>query len=112
MHRKHDRGAATKLALRAGLVLLALTAVAAAQPAKSEMEHLVPPQGGAMDVPVHAGAVCILSFPEQVASKAITSAPDQFEINPWGDDGVAVDDRGCVSLPRACNVIPVSSRYG
>jgi hypothetical protein len=35
------------------------------------MEHPVPPQGGAMDVPVHAGAVCILSFPEQVARKPI-----------------------------------------
>jgi hypothetical protein len=81
MYRKPDRGVATKLALRAGLALLALTAVAAAQPAKSEMEHLVPPQGGAVDVPVHAGAVCILPFPEQVARKAITSSPDQFEIN-------------------------------
>jgi hypothetical protein len=55
MWQQHPRGAATKLALRVGLVLLALTAVAAAQPAqpaKSEMEHLVPPQGGAVDVPV------------------------------------------------------------
>jgi hypothetical protein len=34
--------------------------------------------------------VCILSFPEQVARRAITSAPDELEINPWGDDGVAV----------------------
>jgi hypothetical protein len=90
MPSKHDPGAALKLALQAGLALLALSAVAAAQPAKSEMEHLVPPQGGAVDVPVHAGTVCILSFPEQVARKAITSSPDQFEINPWGDDGVAV----------------------
>jgi hypothetical protein len=60
------------------------------QPAKAEAEHLVPPQGGAIDVPVHAGAVCILSFPEPVARQAITSAPDELEIKPWGDDGVAV----------------------
>jgi hypothetical protein len=65
-------------------------AAQSAQPAKSEAEHLVPPQGGAVDVPVHAGAVCILSFPEQVARKAVTSAPEDLEINPWGDDGVAV----------------------
>ncbi len=79
-----------KPAVCAGLVLLVLTGAAAAQPAKSEAEHLVPPQGGAVDVPVHAGAVCILSFPEQVARRAITSSADEFEINPWGDDGVAV----------------------
>jgi hypothetical protein len=50
----------------------------------------VPPQGGAVDVPVYAGSVCILSFPEPVARRAIASSPGEFEINPWGDDGVAV----------------------
>ncbi|HWO20499.1 MAG TPA: hypothetical protein VNO30_17135 [Kofleriaceae bacterium] len=70
--------------------LVLLVQPAAAQPAKSEAEHLVPPQGGAVDVPVHAGEVCILSFPEQVARKAITSSQGELEINPWGDDGVAV----------------------
>jgi hypothetical protein len=90
MATQHHRGAALPLLLRAGFVLLALTAAAAAQPAKSEAEHLVPPQGGAVDVPVHAGAVCILSFPEQLARRAIASAPDQLEIKPWGEDGIAV----------------------
>ena len=70
--------------------LVLLVQPAFAQPAKSEAEHLVPPQGGAVDVPVHAGAVCILSFPEQVARKAITSSQGELEINPWGDEGVAV----------------------
>jgi hypothetical protein len=41
-------------------------------------------------VPVHAGTVCILSFPEPMARRAITSSPGELEINPWGEDGVAV----------------------
>jgi hypothetical protein len=61
---------------------------AAAQP-KSEAEFLVPPQGGAFEVSVHAGAVCILSFPEKLAQTALASSPD-FEVKSWGDDGVAV----------------------
>jgi len=89
MRPKHDRRSAMKPLIQAGLVLLALTAVAAAQPAKSEMEHLVPPQGGAVDVPIHAGTVCILSFPERLAAQALTSSP-AFEIKAWGEDGIAV----------------------
>lgn len=58
-------------------------------PAKSEAEFLVAPQGGAFEVPVHAGAVCILSFPEKLAPLALASSPD-FEVKAWGDDGVAV----------------------
>ncbi len=77
-----------KLTLQVCIALLALTAVAAAQP-KADAEHLVPPQGGAVEVPVHAGAVCILSFPEMLAAQALTSSPD-FEAKKWGDDGVAV----------------------
>ncbi len=61
-----------------------------AQPARTEAEHLVPPQGAAVDVPVHLGAVCILSFPEHMAPKALTSYGADFEIRAWGDDGVAV----------------------
>lgn len=61
----------------------------AAAPPKSEAEHLVPPQGGAFEVPVHAGAVCILSFPEKLAPLALASSPD-FEVKAWGDDGVAI----------------------
>lgn len=81
--------AGNRRALHTGLALLALTAAAAAQPSKTEAEHLVPPQGGAVDVPVHAGAVCILSFPGKLAPQALTSSPD-FDIKAWGDDGIAV----------------------
>jgi len=42
-----------------------------------------------MDVPMHAGAVCIFSFPEKLAPKVLSSSAD-FEIKSWGDDGVAV----------------------
>ena len=74
--------------IQVGYLLLALTANAAAQ-AKGEAEHLVPPQGGAVEVSVHAGSVCILSFPEKLSAKALASSPD-FEIKTWGEDGVAV----------------------
>lgn len=72
------------------LVLLALApTLAFAAPGPTEAEYLVPPQGGAYDIPVHAGAVCILSFPDKMAHKALASSPD-YEIKAWGDDGVAV----------------------
>lgn len=65
----------------------------ATAPTSSEAEYLVPPQGGAYEVPIHAGAVCILSFPDKLSSKALASSPD-FEIKSWGDDGVAVRATG------------------
>jgi Protein of unknown function (DUF2381) len=98
MSKPLERGSAAKLLTRAALASLTLLALSTAamaqpaqpaQPAKSETEHLVPPQGGAVDVPVHAGAVCILSFPERLSPQALTSSPD-FEIKAWGDDGIAV----------------------
>ncbi|MEJ7602680.1 MAG: DUF2381 family protein [Kofleriaceae bacterium] len=74
-----------------GLVCVLAAGETSAQPSpsKAEAEYLVPPQGGAYEVRVHVGAVCILSFPEKMASKALASSPD-FEIKSWGDDGVAV----------------------
>jgi hypothetical protein len=63
------------------------TALATGQ--RSEAEFLVPPQGGAFEVPLHAGQVCILSFAEKLSNKALASSPD-FEIKAWGDDGVAI----------------------
>jgi hypothetical protein len=68
---------------------------AIAQPAaKGEAENLVPPGGAAFDVPVHAGQVCILSFPgERMAGSALASSAD-FEIKAWGSDGVAVRPTG------------------
>jgi hypothetical protein len=44
-----------------GCLLLTLGS-AFAEPAKGESEYLVPPGGGAFDIPIHAGEVCILSF--------------------------------------------------
>jgi hypothetical protein len=60
-----------------------------AQPAKTDAEHLVPPQGSTADIPVHMGAVCILSFPEKLLPKALSSSAD-FEVQAWGEDGIAV----------------------
>jgi hypothetical protein len=54
----------------------------------------VPPGGAAFDVPVHAGEVCILSFPgEKLTGSAITSSLE-FEVRGWGTDGVAVRASG------------------
>jgi hypothetical protein len=72
------------------LLVLSFRAAHAEQPAKTEAEYLVPPQGAAVDVPLHLGAVCILSFPENMAPKALTSTGQDFEVRAWGDDGVAV----------------------
>jgi hypothetical protein len=75
-------------------VLCASAAVAVGQrAAKGELEFLVAPGGGALSVPVHAGEVCILSFPERLASSALSSSAD-FEIKAWGNDGVAVRSTG------------------
>lgn len=84
-------------AILCGVAAYAAMAVpaAAAQPGaagatqRSEAEFLVPPQGGAFEVPIHAREVCILSFAERLKSSALASSPD-FEIKSWGDDGVAV----------------------
>lgn len=72
-------------------ILLTLSGGAEAQaPAsRSEAEFLVPPQGGAFEISVRPGEVCILSFPERLAKTALVSSPD-YEIKAWGDDGVAV----------------------
>ena len=56
----------------------------------TEAEFLVPPGGGAFDVPIHPGAICILSFPEPVTREVMTSASTAFEIKAWDKDGVAV----------------------
>jgi Protein of unknown function (DUF2381) len=98
-------------AVLAFLVALgALTATGTAEPsapqpvtaskAKGEIEFLVAPGGSAFEVPVHAGAVCILSFPgEKMESSALTSSTD-FEIMPWGDERSPDRDRVAVRATR------------
>lgn len=77
-------------------VCVALSDLVLAQPAaKGEAENLVPPGGAAFDVPLHAAEVCILSFPgEQLAGSAALASSDDFEIQRWGTDGVAVRPTG------------------
>jgi Protein of unknown function (DUF2381) len=67
------------------------TATATVTPTKrkGETEVLVAPGGGAVELPIHAGAVCILSFPEKMASSALASSRD-LEVKSWGGEGVAV----------------------
>lgn len=52
-------------------------------------EFLVPPGGGAYEVPVKIGEVCILTFPGEVTHSAVRSVPT-FEVNPWNKDSLAV----------------------
>jgi len=79
---------------------VAASSQAAAQPAKhkpaapnagknGEAEFLVPPQGSAVDVPIHKGVAVVLSFPEKLDSSVLGSSPD-YEISRWGDDAVGV----------------------
>jgi hypothetical protein len=81
------------LATCAALATLAAPASTSAQapPApKGDAEILVPPQGSAMELPLHVGTVCILSFPEKLGPHVVASSAADFEIRPWGDDSIAV----------------------
>jgi hypothetical protein len=81
----------TRLALCAALSALCAPSLARAQaPAPAaEVEQFVPPQGSTIDIPMHAGTVCILTFPEKLSGKALSSSAD-FEIQPWSTDGIAI----------------------
>jgi hypothetical protein len=57
--------------------------------AKGATEVLVPPQGGAAEIPLHVGKVCILSFPDKLASKVVASSPD-FKVMVWNESTLAV----------------------
>jgi hypothetical protein len=54
-----------------------------------ERTFLVPPGGGAYDIPIHAGAVCVFSFFEPIAEHSITSSL-LFTVESWGAYGVGV----------------------
>lgn len=57
----------------------------------------MPPQGGAFEVPVHAGKVCILSFGEKLSSKALTGSGD-YEVKSCSP---ASCERGLAALEAA-----------
>ncbi len=75
--------------------------------AKGQTEFLVGPGGGAFEVPIHAGAVCILTFPERVAPSALGSSND-FEVRSWGDDGVAVRSSGKLASTTTLAIATIS----
>jgi len=94
----------------------ALGSPAAAQPVPvptasssrdSEAEYLVPPQGGAFEIALHVGEVCILSFPDKVSNKALASSPD-FQIKAWEEDGIAVRALGATAKTTTLAVSTVS----
>src|SRR5882724_11976049 len=62
---------------------------AATAPHSTEAEFLVSSQGGAFEVPIHLGEVCILSFPSRLNGDVMTNTPDfrgkLWEAKAWGD---------------------------
>ncbi len=75
-------------------VAASTTTTSAASPAeaarrKGEAEFLIAPGGGVIDVPMHATAICVFSFPEKLVPKGVVSSP-AFEVQTWGEENVAV----------------------
>ena len=56
---------------------------------KGEVDMLVGPGGAAFEIPIHPRQICTLSFPEDIASSGLASAPD-LEIKPWGTQAIGV----------------------
>jgi hypothetical protein len=77
------------LAVCAALTAPSPAQAQAAPSAQLETEVLVPPQGGAADVPLHVGKVCVLSFPDKLDHRAIASSLD-FELKKWSESTLAV----------------------
>src|SRR5689334_13179435 len=106
------RLALAPLAACVALAILAAPAPASAQaaPASRDVaEILVPPQGSATTVPLHAGTVCILSFPEKLAPHVLASSAD-FEIRPWGDDSIAVRTDNAQATPATVALATVTGQ--
>jgi hypothetical protein len=117
------RAPVARLAARAALATLAALAAPAsaraqpaparAQPApapapapKGELEVLVPPQGSAAEVPLHAGTVCILVFPEKLASQTMAgSGAADFELQPWNESSVAVRPTSAKAAPATLALV-------
>jgi hypothetical protein len=81
---------------------------APARDSNTAAEFPVPPGGGAFDVPIHVGEVCILTFPEAVSSAFSSSS--YLDVNPWGKDGMAVAVRANGTAPVA--TLALSSTSG
>jgi hypothetical protein len=64
----------------------------------SETEIFIPPQGGAADIRVHVGTVCILSFPDKLNREALASSAD-FEVTTWNESTVAVRTNNRNAVP-------------
>jgi hypothetical protein len=60
-----------------------------------------------VDVAIHAGKVCILSFPEPLARTALASSSD-FEVRAWNADSVAVRALNAASAPATVALVTQS----
>ena len=79
-------------AIVASVIVLVVTAPAAR--AQKACEYLVPPHGGAYEVPVHPAYVTSLRFAGKIASANTSALMDKdYEIRPDGADGLLVRPR-------------------
>lgn len=89
------------------LAVLAFVALAlvAARPAAAQKscEFLVPPSGGAFDVPIHPSYLTSLQFPGKVTS-ANTSDLRDYEIRRDGETGLLVRPKAAATDPANINV--------
>lgn len=61
-----------------------------------DAEFTVAPEGGAFEVNMHAGSICVFSFPGEVLeSSALTSSTD-IDVKPWGERPYRHRDRVAV----------------
>lgn len=73
------------------VMLVVLVGAGGAAQAQRACEYLVPPQGGAYEVPVHPAYVTSLRFAGKLTSANTSALPDKdYEIRPDGGDGLLV----------------------
>ena len=94
----------SSLSLLSIAMFLAL-AVVAARPAAAQKscEFLVPPSGGAFDIPIHPAYLTSLQFPAKLGS-ANTSDLRDCEIRRDGDTGLLVRPKAAATEPANINV--------
>ncbi|HEY4242190.1 MAG TPA: hypothetical protein VGM88_20375 [Kofleriaceae bacterium] len=96
--------------MRVVMCLLSVSSSALAEdPKKTDKEILIPPMGGTADVPIHAGTICILEFPEALTNQAITTDISRFEIQPWRTDGLAIHS---IDARAPATTIALSTKSG
>jgi hypothetical protein len=64
--------------------------------AKRDSEFTVAPQGGAFEVHMHAGSICVLSFPGEDVEGSVLTSSTEVDVKPWGERPYRHRDRVAV----------------